>query len=135
MAKEQKRSATSSKQNRNKDIGARGEACAARYLAGRGYDVLDTNWQCALGEIDIVCTDRDQLVFVEVKTRTSCKRGFPEEAVDRDKRRKYELLAANYLAEHDYVDMPVRFDVVAVLVIGDNRAFIRHNLNAFSEWE
>lgn len=71
------------------------------------------------------------MVFVEVKTRSSVKTGLPEDAVGPKKRKKYECIAAMYLQDHDFVDMSVRFDVVAILVISNDRALIRHHVNAF----
>lgn len=119
--------------SRNKDLGRRGEAAAARYLERFGYEILDRNWVCPAGEADIVAFDGDALVFVEVKTRTSFKKGFPAEAVDLEKRTRYEKIAMWYLKQCDFVDVPVRFDVVAIMVVSENRAFIRHYVNAFSE--
>lgn len=79
--------------SRNKDLGRRGEAAAVRYLERFGYEILDRNWVCPAGEADIVAFDGDALVFVEVKTRTSFKKGFPAEAVDLEKRTRYEKIA------------------------------------------
>lgn len=70
-------------------------------------------------------------MFVEVKTRSNLELGLPEDAVGPKKRRKYESLAAIYLQDHDYVDIAVRFDVIGILVLGPERAFIRHHINAF----
>ena len=117
------------------ELGRRGEDAAARFLERRGYEIVDRNWCCAAGEADIVAIDREVLVFVEVKTRTSLERGLPEEAVDAEKRSRYERIAALYLACHDYVDMQVRFDVVALLVSAPDRALIRHHINAFGTGE
>ena len=84
-----------------------------------------------MGEIDIVAMDNDTIVFVEVKTRANLEKGLPEDSVGPKKRKKYECLAAMYLQDHDFVDMPVRFDVVGILVMSKNRAFMRHHYNAF----
>ena len=114
-------------------LGKRGERAAARYLERCGYEVLDRNWSCPAGEVDIVAQDGDTIVFVEVKTRTSIMKGFPEEAVDAEKRARYEKIAAWYLKDEcDAVDMHVRFDVMALLVVGEDRAFMKHYVNAFS---
>ena len=114
-----------------KELGARGELAAARYLERRGYDVIERNWHCKAGEVDIVARDNDFLVFVEVKTRTNIDTGLPEEAVDEEKRHRYEILAAHYLREHEVEETAVRFDVVALLVIAPDRALVRHHINAF----
>ncbi len=75
---------------------------------------------------------RESLVFVEVKTRSDCEKGFPAEAVTPDKRDRYERIALSYLKHCDIVDVPVRFDVVSIVVVSSDRALIRHHINAFS---
>ena len=117
---------------RNKELGRRGEEAAARFLDRRGYDIIARNWKCAVGEADIIARDGSSLVFVEVKTRTDCQKGFPSEAVTPTKREKYEKIACMFLAEYDTVDISVRFDVVSIVVVAPDRAFIRHNINAYS---
>ena len=117
----------------NKELGRRGEDAAARYLERFGYEILDRNWSCPAGEADIVARDLDTLVFCEVKTRTSIAKGFPSESVDTEKRARYEKIAAWYLRDYEYVNVPVRFDVVALLVIAEDRALIKHYCNAFAE--
>ena len=115
----------------NKEIGRRGESAAARYLEMMEFEILDRNWECPAGEADIVALDGDYLVFCEVKTRTNLNKGLPCEAVGRKKRQRYELIAAWYLRSHDIVEMPVRFDVIDLLVASENRALIRHIRDAF----
>ena len=117
----------------NKEIGRRGEAAAARYLEHFGYEILERNWECPAGEADIIARDFDTLVFVEVKTRTGIDKGFPSEAVDVQKRSRYEKIAMWYLRDYEFVDIPVRFDVVALVIIAEDRAMIRHYVNAFAE--
>lgn len=117
---------------RNKELGRRGEDAAARYLVNRGYEILERNWSCLAGEADIIARDGDALVFVEVKTRSNVDKGFPAEAVGAAKRDRYEKIALAYLSMCDYVDIPVRFDVVSIVVIAPDRAFIRHHIGAFS---
>ena len=115
----------------NRSLGTIKEEQAAIYLEKSGMSVLARNYRCRYGEIDIVAKFEDILVFVEVKTRTNLELGLPEDAVGPKKRRKYECLAAMYLQDHDYVDMPVRFDVIGLLVIKTDRALVRHHVNAF----
>ena len=119
---------------RNKQLGRYGEAAAARYLEYMGLDILERNWESPFGEADIIARDGDTLVFVEVKTRRSIKKGFPSEAVTPKKRDRYEKIAMCYLSDYNYTDIPVRFDVVAIMVLGDDRAMIKHYVNAFG-WE
>lgn len=116
----------------NAELGRRGEDAAARFLHRHGYEILERNWTCAAGEADIIARDGDCVVFVEVKTRASVDKGFPSEAVDRHKRSKYEKIAALFLAQYDVVDVPVRFDVVSLVVVSENRAMLRHHINAFA---
>lgn len=116
---------------RNKELGRRGEAAAAHYLDLRGYEILDRNWTCPAGEADIVARDGEYIVFCEVKTRRGVDKGFPCEAVTAKKRHKYELIAAWYLKDYDELDIPVRFDIVDILVVASDRAMIRHIVNAF----
>lgn len=119
-------------QSHNKEMGKRGESAAARYLELRGYDVVDRNWTCPAGEADIVAFDGCTLVFVEVKTRASLEKGFPSEAVTPEKRARYEKIACWYLRENDYVDIPVRFDIIAMVVVARDRAVVRHYRDAFN---
>ena len=116
----------------NKDLGRRGESAAARYLEMRGYEVIDRNWTCPAGEADIVALDGCTLVFVEVKTRSSFEKGFPSEAVTPEKRARYEKIACWYLRDSDYVDSPVRFDIIALVVVASDRAIVRHYRDAFN---
>lgn len=115
----------------SKELGRRGEEAAAKYLKRRGFEVLHRNWTCFAGEADIVALQEDMLCFIEVKTRTSVEKGFPSEAVNQRKRDRYERIAACYLQEHAYEDLRVRFDVISILVLGPDRAFLRHHINAF----
>ncbi len=117
---------------RNRELGRKGEEAAARFLYARGYEILERNWTCFAGEADIIARDGDILVFVEVKTRRNREKGFPSERVDARKRDKYERIALAYVADCPYVDIAVRFDVVSIVVVGANKAMIRHDIDAFS---
>ncbi|MGB5217816.1 MAG: YraN family protein [Smithella sp.] len=94
--------------------GKKGEMIAADYLKKNGYDILEINFRCPLGEIDIIARDKEDLVFLEVKTRRSDDLGYPEEAVDRKKQKKISRLADYYLQTKKLINTPARFDVVAV---------------------
>lgn len=120
-------------ESHNVEIGKRGESAAARYLELRGYEILDRNWSCPAGEVDIVARDGDTVVFCEVKTRTNLEAGLPSEAVDNEKRSRYEKIAAWYLRDYEFVDVPVQFDIIALLVVNEDRALVRHYCNAFCE--
>lgn len=126
------RRASSGKGRRNRDLGMRGESAAAAFLERRGYDILERNWTCNWGEADIIARDDENLVFVEVKTRRDCDKGMPEEAVNAAKRERYEKIAIAFLRDCEIVDVSVRFDVVSIVVIANDRALIRHHIGAFS---
>ena len=96
-------------------VGRYGEDVAARFLVAHGMVVLDRNWRCDAGEIDIVARDGDTLVICEVKTRSSLAYGSPLEAVTRAKADRQRRLARCWLAAHGLRVPAVRVDVVAVL--------------------
>mgnify|MGYP001400299086 FL=1 len=110
--------------------GKTGEGIASGFLTQNGYQILDVNYRCPIGEIDIVARERDELVFVEVKTRKSSALGYPEQAVGTAKQKKMSQLALWYLRDKKVGDAPVRFDVVAILMLpsGNDIRLIR---NAF----
>jgi putative endonuclease len=95
-------------------LGAAGEDLAAEWYERMGYRVVDRNWRCRLGEIDLVCRSGGLLVVCEVKTRTSDAFGAPEEAVTAAKQRRLRRLGARWLSEHRVRATVVRFDVVSV---------------------
>lgn len=97
-------------------LGIQGEAATVQHLARLGYRVLDRNYRCPLGEIDLVCEHRGTIVFLEVKTRTGAGYGDPLEAVDPRKQRRLARLARYYLAARRLQDRAVRFDAVSVVV-------------------
>lgn len=95
-------------------LGRRGEDLAAAQLVRDGYRVLDRNYRCRLGEIDLVARDGESVVFVEVKTRSSRAFGTSAEAVSPSKQARLLRLADCYLRERGMDSPPCRFDVVAV---------------------
>jgi putative endonuclease len=113
-------------------LGAHGERIAAAFLRDAGLRVLDRNWRCREGELDIVARDRDALVFCEVKTRRGTGFGHPVEAVTPAKQRRLRLLAQRWLAAHDEHAPDLRFDVVGVLVAPTGPARVVHLRGAFS---
>lgn len=113
------------------ELGKRGERAAAAFLERHGYDILDRNWTCPAGEVDIVARDDYSLHFVEVKTRRGTGRGFPEEAVDDEKRARYERIAEFYLSYYGQTEISVHFDIISIVVTGPDRAFLRMHNNAF----
>jgi len=114
------------------EIGQRGEDAAVAFLQRLGMQIETRNWRSPGGEIDIVVRDGDELVFVEVKTRKSERAGTAEEAVSAAKQRRIVRLARAYLASVGGTpDTGVRFDVVAIRVIAEDRALLRHYRGAF----
>ena len=95
--------------------GKEGEKIAADFLKKNGYRIIETNFRCALGEIDIIAREKGDLVFVEVKTRKSAELGYPEQAVGINKQRKMSQLALWYLQKKN-ADTDARFDVVAITI-------------------
>ncbi len=96
------------------ELGRWGEAQAARFLRIEGMRVLEHNVVFPEGEIDLIASDGDTLVFVEVKTRTEADFGGPLMAVDSRKRRKLATLAKSYLARRHLANAACRFDVIGV---------------------
>jgi putative endonuclease len=97
-----------------KFLGRSGEDRAAKHLAKLGYRVLERNYRTRQGEIDLIALDRDTVVFVEVKTRTSDAYGAPELAVDSRKQGRMVKAALGYLKQKKLHQMACRFDVVAI---------------------
>ncbi|MGR7023411.1 YraN family protein [Geodermatophilus sp. URMC 62] len=114
------------------ELGSRGEAIAAVYLTDAGLLVLDRNWRCRDGELDIVARDGSAIVFCEVKTRRATGFGHPVEAVTPAKQRRLRTLAQRWLAAHDQHAPDLRFDVVGVLVRPERPALVTHLRGAFS---
>jgi len=97
--------------------GKEGERIAADYLKKNGYRIIETNFRCAIGEIDIIAREKDFLVFIEVKTRKSTELGFPEQAVGIKKQKKMSQLALWYLQKKNINNTASRFDVLAITML------------------
>lgn len=110
-------------------LGREGEDRAARYLSGRGYRILERNYRTRNGEIDLIALHRGEVVFVEVKTRTSDAFGAPELAVTPQKQRKMIKAALGYIKYKKLHQVPCRFDVVAIS--GADEAGVELIQNAF----
>jgi putative endonuclease len=113
-----------------RDLGRRGEEIALRYLARKGYQILERNYRCRYGEIDLIARDGDTLVFVEVKSRKSDIFGMPEESVGRAKQRKISTVALHYLTEKTLHGRRARFDVVSIVTTSGEEK-ITHIPDAF----
>ena len=97
-----------------RQIGTEKEKLAGAYLEQNGYEIIEYNFRCRQGEIDIIAKDGDYLVFCEVKYRSSIKSGTPFEAVDYKKQRIISRCALFYITKRRLGDIPCRFDVISV---------------------
>lgn len=112
---------------RTKDaVGQYGEQLAAEHLAKAGFTILERNWRCELGEIDIVARDGDALVVCEVKTRRGLGYGSPLESITYRKLSKLRQLLGRWLQQHSVRPAEVRIDVVAVLVPRNGAPTVEH---------
>ena len=102
-------------------LGKWGEGVAGRFLQEKGYVLLETNYRCRWGEVDIVAQEGEELVFVEVRTRRGVEFGTPEESVTAAKARKLIATAQEFLQEHDQVNAGWRIDLIAIRLDGDRR--------------
>lgn len=113
-------------------FGLRSEQLAADYLTRRGHRILDRNWRCPLGEIDLVTLDGECIVFVEVRSTDRDAADRPAHSVDREKQARLTRLALAYLKRHRLMGRMARFDVVLVCRGKDaGEAHIEHLPNAF----
>ncbi len=114
-------------------LGRRGEDLAAEHLVAAGLVLVERNWRCRDGEIDLIALEPagPTLVFCEVKTRSSAAFGLPVEAVGRMKSARLRRLASQWLHEHDHVRADVRFDVVGVLCAPGAAPVLQHLQGAF----
>ena len=110
----------------NQELGAKGEELAAHYLADAGYTVLERNWRCAIGELDIIAEHAGQIIGVEVKTRSSLGFGHPAEAVNPVKLRRISRLVRRWCVEQRRNPNTVRVDVVAILLEPGQESHIEH---------
>lgn len=118
--------------NERAALGRYGEDLAVARLEAAGWQVLDRNWRCREGELDIVAVENGVLVFLEVKTRSGRGYGAPVEAVDFRKARRIRVLAARWLAEHGpQGGRDLRFDVVSVLRERGHAPAVEHLRGAF----
>ncbi len=114
-------------------LGDRGENVAAKELRNKGYRIIQRNFECKFGEVDIIARDPNskELVFVEVKTRKDSDPE-PEEQVNLDKQRQVAKVAEFYMARFGTPPPPVRFDVIAIIWPRNQNPIIRHHEDAFA---
>jgi putative endonuclease len=112
--------------NATQALGRQGEQLAAEHLERSGLAILDRNWRCAEGEIDIVAAERRTLVICEVKTRSGTRYGTPLEAISARKHARLRRLAVRWLAAHTLRFDEVRIDIVGVLRTGPEAFHLEH---------
>ncbi len=112
----------------NKTKGNKGELIATKYLQEKNYVIIENNYRCEYGEIDIIAKDNGYIVFIEVKYRTNKNYGMPIEAVDSRKQERIRQVATNYIMENN-IKVKVRIDVIGIL--NSNGLKINHIVNAF----
>ena len=115
----------------NLALGVRGEGIAVAYLKERRFEIIERNYRCKGGEVDIIARDGKTYVFVEVKTRRNALFGSPQEAVTAFKQRQISKAALTWLAKKRLYEAPARFDVIAVVLCGATMPQIEHIPNAF----
>lgn len=99
---------------KRRDVGILGEKLARDFLGKNGYHILETNYRCPAGEIDIIARHEDFLVFVEVRTKRSGQFGSPEESITPNKMERLKTVAAHYRQSHDKLPASWRIDVIAI---------------------
>lgn len=114
------------------NLGKRGEDIAVAHLTRGGYRILDRNWRCARGEIDIVAREGGDLVFIEVKTRSSLAYGHPLESITLVKLARLRGLALAWCQAHPSVSGALRIDAVAVLAPENEPYRVEHVAGVFS---
>lgn len=106
-------------------LGLKGEKAAVRHLRKKRWKILEQNFQCRFGELDVIAKDKDCLVFCEVKTRSEGMIAAPQESVTYAKRQKM-IKTAQYWVQANQVDCPMRFDVLAITVDAKGRCAVEH---------
>lgn len=114
----------------NKSLGSEGESLAVAYLERQRYRIVERNFRCRGGEIDIVARDGKTIVFVEVKTRKDTQYGPPQLAVTPFKQRQISKAALTWLAKNRQLEASARFDVISIMFSGE-QPWIEHIPNAF----
>jgi len=115
----------------NAGVGNRGEELAAAFLVRKGLKIIERNFRCKGGEVDIIARDRKTTVFIEVKSRRTLTYGVPQLAVTEFKQRQISKAALTWLSKNRLLDAPARFDVIAILLENNYSHQIEHIVNAF----
>ena len=99
---------------RRRNTGILGERIAREFFGKNGYDIIETNYRCTEGEVDIIARQKDILVFIEVRTKRSRQFGSPEESITARKKERLRAVAERYGQEHDDIPASWRIDVMAI---------------------
>jgi putative endonuclease len=110
----------------NQELGRRGEDLAARYLERRGMELMDRNWRCGAGELDILARDAGVIAGIEVKSRSGIGYGHPAEAVVGDKLRRLYRLINTWCRENGHGGDPRRIDVVSIVFAQEGPARVEY---------
>lgn len=118
----------------NVQFGKWGESLAVLHLTGKGYQIVERNWRCRFGEIDMIMMNQSTYVFVEVKTRLGRAMGLPEEGLTQRKIEQIVRLAGMFLGEKE-LDVDWQLDFVAVEADGNGRLIrLEHIPNVYLGW-
>ncbi len=114
----------------NKELGKEGEKLAAKYLINQHYKILDKNFYTRTGEIDIIAKEKQEIVFIEVKTRSNYKYGEAIDAVDMNKMKHIYKAAQYYIYQKKIENQPIRFDIIEIYInITRKKYYINHIKN------
>ncbi|MDP8217702.1 MAG: YraN family protein [Candidatus Theseobacter exili] len=116
---------------KRKLLGISGEKAAVQYLKKKSYKILENNFRCPLGELDIICRAKGLIIFVEVKTRKTSNFGSPLEAVNDRKQHQIAKAALSYIKAKALYKYSFRFDVISITGSPDKQPEILHIENAF----
>ena len=114
----------------NKIIGVQGEKIAQQYLIQKGYKIIDKNFYCRFGEIDIIAKYNEELIFVEVKTRKQIRYGNAAESVTKIKQNHIYKASEMYVYLHNLYNVPISLDVIEVYLFDDKENRVEHIKNA-----
>ncbi|MGW8956194.1 YraN family protein [Paenibacillus sp. NPDC055715] len=117
--------------DQRKAKGALGEQAAASFLENLGYRIIERNWRCRSGEMDLIAAQEDILVFIEVRSRSSFNYGTPAESITARKITQVRQTAAVYLHMNGIGDIPIRFDMISVRLIDETAVVTDHIIEAF----
>lgn len=115
---------------KHNETGIKGEQIAANFLLKKGYTILHRNWRFEKKEVDLIAARGDLLVFIEVKARKNSRFGFPEEAVNPVKIGFLKTAAEAFLEQHAHY-IRIQFDIISIIIEGDQMSEIRHFEDAF----